>query len=436
MPKKAGTVTLPENEQAESALLAAILHDNTIMDYALARVKADYFASTTNKSIFKGMESLHDQRKLIDEATLSDYCQNSSTTDTDFLIKLSELRTGYPPRSREATEAYTQIILANSQKRELIKLGQSWANRINKPGETIDGLLESAQRHLKEIAGTVSLSNILDIPEALALAMSELERTIAGKSLNLKTGIRPLDDMLGGLCEQELIVIAARTSVGKTALAVQAAHHILTHQNPVAFFSLEMSIPKIISRFNMFQTDLSVKEQRHHENFPKTVKGYEKIRALPLFCSDLSRIRASQLSIQAKNLVNTHPVKAVFIDYLGLIEPEKKTQDNRNLEISYITRELKILAGELRIPIILLSQLNRENEKRSSKEAEPRLSDLRDSGSIEQDADKVIFIHRPDCKTNSNDPFDRGKLIVAKNRNGELGSVAIDFQRPLMKFIA
>lgn len=430
------TITLPENEKAESSLLASILLDNSIMDYAMARIKPTFFVSPTNAIIFKSMAKLHEERSPIDEATLIDTFQNNAppTSDpVDLTIKLGELSTGFPQRSKAAVEAYTKIIIANAQKRELVKLGESWKSRLNKPGETIEALIESAQRHLSEIAGNVSKSTLFDAKESVHIAMNDINRILTGTALHLGTGIRPLDKMLGGMSEQELVIIAAQTSQGKTALAVQIAHHLASHQHPVAFFSLEMSIPKIISRFNIFETDLSMGEQHLAINSRKTMEGLEKIAQLPIYCSDLSRIKASQLSVQLKNLANNHPVQAVFIDYLGLIEPEKMKQDNRNLEIAYITRELKLLAMELKIPIVLLAQLNRNPDQRTGKSTEPRLSDLRDSGAIEQDADKVVFIHRPNAKESTTNPFDTGSLIVAKNRNGEIGRVPFDFHRKFMR---
>ena len=431
--------TLPENLTAEEATIAGILHNNSLLTWTNTKLTPKSFNSPLHSQIFRAIISLQEQRRPITEAELYEYAKSheniSGFSAERFVEKLSELPHNYPPPSKPMFESYVQIVVENDAKRQLIALGESWRNRLGKNESTAE-LIESAQRHINEIAKESTKAFTLTAKEAVSLTMDEINRSMRGQSNTITTGIPALDQVIDGFNEQELIIIAARPGIGKTALAVQLALHALTKSVPTAFYSYEMPVDKIIRRINGLVSGVPMRDQTDIQFLSPTTSGYDKINAMPLHINYTPRLKCSQLSAQLKNLQAAQNIRIAFVDYLGLIEPEKHLLDSRTQQISYITRELKVLSMELKMPIVLLSQLNREMEHRTGKFSEPQLSDLRDSGSIEQDADKIIFIHRPDAKSNLSTQYDDGKLIVAKNRNGAIGSIPIQFFRPLMKLEA
>lgn len=439
-----GGRVLPHSNEAEQAVLGSVLLDNSTLPKVLEILTKESFYAERNRLIFEAIISLFEKGVEVDTVTLYNELQKrgvgENIVDMDYILSLSE-----QVPTAENIDNYCRIVQEKYLKRALLKAaGKILTNCYD---ETADALeeVDNAERLIFEIAEKRFSRNYLSIKKLTHNAIDTITRLkeYGTKGITgIPTGFIDLDKMLGGLQSSDLIVIAARPSVGKTALALSLARNIaVDYKIPVGFFSLEMGALQLSMRLISSQTGISNHKIRTGNLTQNDINMIlERITPLsnaPLYIDDSPTISLIELRAKARRLRTEHKIRAIFVDYLQLIDAPKA--DTREREISIISRTLKQIAKELDIPVVALSQLNRSVESRADKR--PQLSDLRESGSIEQDADVVLFIYRPEVYgitkwyDKSTDPIEGvAEIIVGKQRNGPTGAFKIVYLKDLLRF--
>lgn len=425
--------TLPHNDEAEQSVLGSILIDKDAIGTISPILSPSDFYNDLHADVYGAMITLYDQRKPIDVVTLTAELKRKKLFDKIGTSLLTDLVNTVPTAAN--IEQYALIIKEASVKRKLIKIGTEVAEL---------GFLEDSE--LKEIldkaeSGVFSLSqdsmgrNFIHIKEALAASfdrIDELHKKGAGLR-GIKSGFLDLDVMLSGFQQSNLIILAARPGTGKTAFAVNIAQYIGVNERiPVGIFSLEMSQEELVDRLLVGQADVDAWRLKtgklSESDFDKLSSAMGELAEAEIFIDDTPGISLSEMRTKARRLQMEHGIKLLIVDYLQLVDPGRRF-DSRVQEVSIISQALKNLARELKIPVIALSQLSRAVEHRSEKK--PQLADLRESGSIEQDADVVMFLYRVDDEIA---PTMTIKLLIAKHRNGPTGEMDLLFRGDRIKF--
>jgi len=442
LPPEAAGQLPPQNMEAESSVLGSILLSDQALDWIMVDValRAGDFYGERHRLIFRAMQRLKEKPEpgAVDALTVSEELDRGRELEeaggAEYVHRLasSVVSAGH-------ARQYARIVKDHSVMRQLIRTTQEVQQQAYTfPGDPRE-LVERAEAALFRITNDDLSGELRAIEEVLHDELDKLER-ISREGISLTgtpTGFKELDEITGGLQPGNLIVIAARPSMGKSALVTNIAENAaLDHGRPVALFSLEMSETELAQRFIGSQAKLSGDELRKGrvkpDRWPKVIKATQKLAASPLYVDDSSDIGILELRAKARRLHSRQPLGLVIVDYLQLMRPED-SRTNRVEQIGQISRGLKILARELQIPVIAVSQLSRAVEARPDKR--PLLSDLRESGQIEQDADLVVFIYR-DEYYNPQDTERPGEadLIVAKHRNGPVGEVTLTFLARYPKF--
>lgn len=445
MPDEA--VRLPQDSAAERAVLAAVLVDRSQLDAVRRILKARDFLDVRHQRIFEVFCELDDgpQVRKIDLLTVRAELERTGKLDAaGGAGYLGELLDGVA-RSSNAAD-YAELVRERALSRELHRFGSKIASDAmrNPPRE----LLESAEGDLFAIAEGSFASGPVRLTEDLKWLQEESSRQREGFS-GIRTGFQDLDNLMGGLKKSDLILVGARPGEGKTSLALNIALAAGRADKRVLIFSLEMPRRQIATRLLFSQAEVDARQlsrpgllsQRDRELIQNTLPA---VTRMPIFVDD-SNVTPVELRSKARQLSREHGLDLIVIDYLQLMrggEPGTRAFENRNLEIAEISRSFKLLAKELDVPILALSQLSRAPEQRTGAMTAPRLSDLRESGALEQDADIVIFIHRPRQKEGSGSdsgatppkPSEERRIIVAKNRNGPVGSVRLAWQDRYTRF--
>ncbi len=457
--------TAPHNYEAEQALLGALLHNNSAYEKISEFLRPDHFADSVNGRIFAAIERLIERGQVADPITLKDYFeQDQSLKEIGGVDYLAHLATSVV--SVLNIKHYGELIYDLHLRRHLISLGEDVVNQAYEP--TVESSateqIETAEQRLFDLASTgyaersfTSFSGALTESIKMAEVAFQRDSHIVGTT----TGLTDLDKLLGGLHPSDLLILAGRPSMGKTALATNvafnAAKAALKKQAAgatVAFFSLEMSSEQLATRLLAQEAGVSSDHIRRgaitKEDFPKFTKVARELAGLPLYIDDTPALTVSALRTRARRLKRKQGLDCVIIDYLQLIQGnDPRGSDNRVQELSQITRSLKALAKELNVPVLALSQLSRQVEQREDKR--PQLADLRESGSIEQDADVVMFVYREEyyesrkMPPEGTDKFsewqDRmnkianvAEIIVAKQRHGPISTVKCFFDGKFTKF--
>lgn len=469
----------PHNFEAEKALLGAVFANNNAYDRVSDFLRADHFADPIHGRIFDAASRLIERGQIADPITLKNFFEQdgslSEVGGTEYLAEIA----GSMVSIINAAE-YGRNIYDLHLKRQLIDLGETIVNDAYSPDvdDTAMHQIEGAEQRLYDLATTGEMeggfqpfkSSILS-----AIEMAEAAHNRDGHLSGVATNFRDLDALLGGLHPSDLIILAARPSMGKTALATNIAfnaaydYKIETDEDGrtkvldgavVGFFSLEMSAEQLASRILSEQTEIASDKMRRgnlsNEEFDKLVVASQQLHRLPIFIDDTPALSVSALRTRARRLKREHGLGLIIVDYLQLMEGLHRT-DNRVLEIGEITRGLKTLAKELNVPVLALSQLSRAVEQREDKR--PQLSDLRESGTIEQDADVVSFIFRESYYLERGEPVQRQdeeadkfaerhgrwetrlqevkhhtELLIAKQRHGPTGSVRLYFDGTFTRF--
>ena len=427
----------PQNLEAEQGVLGSILLDNDVLHDVVGQLIVDDFYRDAHQILYRAIRDLYDLGKAIDAITLADELnrrdQLKAIGGEDYLAEVI----GSVPHAANA-KFYAQIVRQKSVSRQLIES----ANEILREGYsnnfTAEQLLEAAEQRIFAIAedqtkgDTVELKDIVTKAMDRIAARSESRHPVTG----IASGYYDLDDITGGFQPEQLIILAARPSMGKTALALNVCDHAAVEQKlPVLFVSLEMGELELAERLLCARSRVDGHKLRTGQNLGTREmtllgKGYEELRASSLFIDDTPSRTMLQITANSRRLKLRKDLRFIVVDYIQLIDSEE-SRDSRQEQIAKISRRLKALARELKVPVIALSQLNRAVESREDRK--PRMADLRESGAIEQDADIVLLLHRPEYY-DANDQPGLAELIIAKNRNGATGTVKLTFMKNFTRF--
>ncbi len=427
----------PHNLEAETAVLGSILINPDSMNKVVEILEPDFFYSPQNKLIYEGAFNLYNQNKPIDALSLAEYFKSrNQLEDIGGVEYLGEL--GLDTVITSNVEYYALIIKENAIKRKLVSAGQVIIEETFKNPDAKTSL-EIAQKTLFEIAQQKNSQDVQLITNLLMETVEQLEYRYNNKGsyTGVPSGYYDLDAMLAGFQKSDLIILAARPSMGKTAFALNIAQNIGIEQKvPVLIFSLEMSATSLTQRILCSEAEIDAQRARTGElnesEWGKIADVMNKLHEAPILIDDSSGVTLSDIRAKARRIKTKYPdLGLIIIDYLQLIE-DKSTTD-RFQAISSISRGLKSLARELCVPVIALSQLSRKVEERTSKV--PMLSDLRESGAIEQDADVVMFVHREEYYDKENPELkNKAQIVIAKQRNGPVGTVDLLFFGAITKF--
>jgi len=433
----------PQAIEAEEAVLGAMLLEPAVVDSAMAELSASCFYDNRNRMIFEAIGKLVAEHSPIDIVTVS--------AKLKALGKLEEVGgavvlAGYSEKVGAAAhiEYYIKILKQKAIQRDLITASYAILKDSFDDSVSVDDLIDMAQTKVYDAVQNNVRRDVQEIGSVINEVMSDIQERQSSTGLSgVPSGFPTLDRITQGWQPSDLIILAARPSVGKTAFSLNIARNAaVDHHIPVAFFSLEMSSSQLAKRLVVSETGLSadkIKGAIKLEDWEWDQLEY-KIRDLskaPLYIDDTPGLPLMEFRTKAKNLVKNKKVRLIIVDYLQLMQGPAELRGMREQEVAAISRTLKATAKELNIPIIALSQLSRQAVQRTGGSGKPQLSDLRESGSIEQDADMVLFIHRPDYIGLSDNPEDKEKtqVIIAKHRNGETRDIDMVFKSERVKFM-
>ncbi len=451
---------LPNNIEAEQSVIGSILFYNEIFDEISTIINSKNFYDPMHQKIFSAIEKLIYSGMLANPITLKNHFENDKDklNIPEYLVKITKFSTS----NRQAIE-YSKIIYDLFVKRELIKISENIIdtailNDIDQNGQNI---IENSEKALFDLAEKGSVgSSIIKFDTALKMTIDMASNAYKNDEgiVGVPTGLRDLDDKLGGLHKSDLVIIAGRPSMGKTALATNIAFNAAKKiqndgkKSTIAFFSLEMSSEQLSTRILAEQSRIKSNDIRRgrisEEQFDKFIETSKNISELPLYIDETPAISIAALSNRARRIKRLYGLDMVIVDYIQLMTAAQK-KDGRVQEISEITQGLKALAKELSIPVLALSQLSRAVEQRDNNK--PQLADLRESGSIEQDADVVMFVYREAYYLERKEPrpatveyaewqakmsevSNVAEIIVGKQRHGPTGNVFLEFEAMFTKF--
>jgi replicative DNA helicase len=439
----------PQARELEEAVIGALMLEKDAYAIISDILKPGSFYDKTHELIFEAIQDLAMQQKPIDILTVVEQLKKKGELENvggaSYIAQLSQKVV-----STAHLEYHARIVAQKALARELISFSSEVANQAFDETIDVDDLMQSAESDLFEISQRNLKKDVTPINpiirEAIEL-MTEAAKRSDGLS-GLQTGFKDLDKITAGWQNSDLIIIAARPAMGKTAFVLSMAKNMAVNFNtPVALFSLEMSNVQLVNRLIVNVTEISGEKiksgQLQQHEWHQLDRKVKDLYDAPIFVDDTPSLSVFELRTKARRLVKEHKVKCIIIDYLQLMNASGMGTYSREQEVSTVSRSLKGLAKELNIPIIALSQLNRQVENRTSKDGidakRPQLSDLRESGAIEQDADIVCFIHRPEyykiyTDAKGNDLTGKAEIIIAKHRNGSTGDVLLSFKKEFIRF--
>jgi len=452
---------LPNNIEAEQAVLGSILVSNEIFDEISIIISNVNFFDPMHQKIFSAIENLIYKGMLANPITLKNYFEDEKDDINipEYLVKVTKFSTSL----RQAIE-YSKIIYDMFVRRELIKISETTIDSAKLKDLNVSGqnIIENSERLLFDLAEKGSFnSSLVKFDEAMKSTIEMASNAYKNEEgiVGVPTGLRDLDDRLGGLHSSDLIIIAGRPSMGKTALATNIAFNAAQKlqfqgkKSSIAFFSLEMSSEQLSTRILAEQARIKSNDIRRgrisEEQFDKFIETSKNISELPLFIDETPAISIAALSNRARRIKRLFGLDMVVVDYIQLMRASLNNKDGRVQEISEITQGLKAIAKELSVPVLALSQLSRAVEQRDDKK--PQLSDLRESGSIEQDADVVMFVYREayylerkeprpatvehaEWQAKMNEVSNLAEIIIGKQRHGPTGNIMLEFEAMFTKF--
>ncbi|HRC28189.1 MAG TPA: replicative DNA helicase [Candidatus Saccharimonas sp.] len=431
----------PQSLDAEMSLLGAVLIDEEVLADASELVSAKDFYDKRHGLIFAGMMRLYERHKPVDLLTLSEELKKKDDLETvGGSAYLTEL-TNYVPTAANA-RAYAELVQQKAVRRRLIRASAEISEMGFDEDTTTQELLEKAEAELFSVSDQSLKQDLVSIESILTESFDRIEELHRNKGTlrGIRTGYRDLDNMTAGLQRSDLIILAARPAMGKTTLVTNLAYNVATIAKlPVLFFSLEMSKEQLIDRmladasgvdsWNIRTGNLS------DDDFSKISEAMGEMAEAPIFIDDTPGLSVLEMRTKARRAAHDQPLGLIVVDYLQLMQSTGDYKGNRVQEVSEISRGLKLIARELNVPLIALSQLSRLVESRNP--PIPQLSDLRESGSIEQDADIVSFIYRPGYYEPDNPEVQNiTDLIIAKHRNGPVGKVQLYFHPERLRFMS
>jgi replicative DNA helicase len=428
----------PHNRDAERSVLGSMLRDNAVIGDVLQIVRVENFYTDAHQKIFQAITALYDKGHPADLVTVAEVLREQKfIEDVGGYAYLAELWDAAPTAAN--AEYYARIVRDKAVVRSLIHAGTEILRDAYDQVQPADELLEGAERKILDIAQMGITGQTHTIENALKEAYDRIDQRHQRDSLasisGIPTGFLDLDEKTAGLQNSELVIVAARPSVGKTSLALSMARHIIVEEGlPVFFVSLEQSRIELAERLLCAQAYVdSHKLRKGHlasDDLQKLIHAGSILGQAKLFIDDTPGQGMLRIAANARRLKLRHGIRCLMVDYLQLIEPDNR-RDPRHEQVANISRRLKFLARELQIPVVALAQVNRASEDRQ--DHRPRLADLRESGSIEQDADTVMMLHRPEM-------YEPGQsegtvdVIIAKQRNGPTGEVTLAYRKQYMRY--
>jgi len=430
----------PQNIDAEKSLLGAVLIDEETLADISEHVTVKDFYEKRHSIIYGGMMRLYEKHSPVDLLTLTDELKRKKELDTiGGSAYLTEL-TNYVPTSAHA-EAYAELVAQKAVRRRLIKASSEIAEYGYDENTSTQELLEKAESELFSVSDQSLKQDLVSIESILTESFDRMEELHRNKGTlrGIRTGYRDLDNMTAGLQRSDLIILAARPAMGKTTLVTNLAYNVATvAKQSVLFFSLEMSKEQLVDRMLADASGVDAWNIRtgnlSDDDFGKLSEAMGELAEAPIFIDDTPGLSVLEMRTKARRANHDNTLGLVIIDYLQLMQGSGSSNGNRVQEVSEISRGLKLIARELNVPVIALSQLSRSVESRSPQI--PQLADLRDSGSIEQDADIVMFIYREAYYNPETERENITDLIIAKHRNGPTGKVELYFHPERLRFMS
>ena len=430
---------MPYSIEAEESLLGnIILFDSALREAVEADLKADDFYSEKNSSIYNIMLVMHENRESVDSTSLpsklKDYGIYDKIGGMEYLTHLT-----LTTISAQHTKEYINIIKNKSLARKLIKVGEEISNEARDTSVDIDEMLDKAETKVTNVTRSKTNFDFVKGEELFPDTVKQIQEVAANKTsiTGVRTLYNQLDAMTAGFQKGDLIILAARPSVGKTAFALNLAINAATvNHGAVAFFSLEMPAKQIATRILGTKSKVDISKLRtgrlNNEEWSRLNEASQELKSQNFYIDDSSTIKVSEIHSRARKLAQDHGLYMIIIDYIQLIQGSGNSE-SRQLEVSEISRKLKAMARDLNVPVIALSQLSRFSERREDKR--PMLSDLRESGAIEQDADLVMFLYRDKKNEDDNAEAVDVELLLEKHRNGTTGKVDLRFEKSTTTFL-
>lgn len=428
----------PQNVEAEQAVLGAMLLSHDAVIVAMEKLQSRDFYRDVHRIIFEAMEHLHRENKEIDVITLPDELKRMKKLDDvgglEYVLNLPN-QVG----SAVNIEYYANIVAEKALARNLISTCTELTTEAYDGQKETEALLDDAERRILQLSDTKNRGDFASVGTVVEMTLDKITKLYENKAglTGLPTGFRDLDRMTSGLQPSDLILVAARPSMGKTAFTLNIAQNVGVRQHKtVAFFSLEMSQEQLVQRLlcqiaHIDSQKLRTGQLNSDEEWMRLTDACDKLYESPIYIDDTPGISVAEMRSKARRLKSEHGLDLIIVDYLQLMQG--RNAESRQQEISEISRSLKALARELKVPLIALSQLSRSVESRQDKR--PMLSDLRESGALEQDADIVSFLYREDYYDKETENQHITEVILAKHRNGPVGSVKLYFKNEFTLFL-
>lgn len=430
----------PQNIEAEEAVLGSILIDKEAITKIADFLKPEDFYRDKNRFVYESMLDLYGQNEPLDLVSISNRLNEKNQLEAiGGRAYVASLATTVPTSSN--VKNYAGIVSRKATLRRLISAASEMIHLGYQEEEDVESLLDKAEHELFKVSQAHLSNNFISISSILTETFERIDEIHknAGKLRGTPSGFHDLDNLLGGLQDSDLIIIAARPSMGKTSLALDIARQVAVKANiPVGIFSLEMSKEQLVDRILCAEANIDMWKMRTgrlsdkpgSDDFPRIGHAMGVLSEAPIFIDDSGMANIMEVRTKARRLKAEHNLGLLVVDYLQLMEG--RSTDNRTQEVSEISRGLKSIAKELNIPVIALSQLSRAVEQ--SNPPIPKLSHLRESGSIEQDADVVAFIYREDYYNSDSDRQHRADVFIAKHRNGPTGQIELFFDKEKVSF--
>jgi replicative DNA helicase len=428
----------PQNLEAEQGVLGSILIDNEVLHDIIPVLKPEHFYRDSHQILYRAIRDVYEQAKAVDSITLEDELRRRGELEKVVGLDAIVQILGSVPHSANA-RYYAQIVREKAVARELIETANEMLRDSYSNNFTADELLTNAERRVFAIAEDQVAGETVELKDVIVQAMERIDARVTAKHplMGVGSGFLDLDDITTGFKGQQLVIVAARPSMGKTAFALNICEHAAIEQNmAVLFVSLEMGGLELTERLLCARSRVDGHKLRTGKGLSPTdsrqlVQAYGEYRgAAAILIDDTPARNMLQITANARRLKLRQKIGLIVVDYIQLVDSEE-SRDSRQEQIAKISRRLKMLARELDVPVIALSQLNRAVENREDRR--PRMADLRESGAIEQDADLVLLLHRPEYY-DVNDQPGIAEVILAKNRNGATGNVKLQFTKNIMRF--
>ncbi|MED1600519.1 replicative DNA helicase [Alkalihalophilus marmarensis] len=431
--------TPPQNIEAEQAVLGAIFLADVALVTASERLLPEDFYRAAHQRVYQAMLELAEKGEPVDLVTVTSELQDRKwLDDIGGVAYLSDLANAVPTAAN--VEYYSKIVEEKSVLRRLIKVATNIAADGYTSEDEVDAILDDAEKTILDVAQRKNTSAFISIKDVLVETYDQIEllQNQKGDITGIPTGFVELDNMTAGFQRNDLIIVAARPSVGKTAFALNIAQNVATKTDEnVAIFSLEMGASQLVQRMLCAEGNIDAQRMRTGaltaEDWQKLTMAMGSLAKAGIYIDDTPGVKVNDIRAKCRRLKQEQGLGMIMIDYLQLIQGNGRSGENRQQEVSEISRTLKAIARELEVPVIALSQLSRGVESRQDKR--PMMSDIRESGSIEQDADIVAFLYRDDYYDKESENQNIIEIIIAKQRNGPVGTVELAFVKEYNKFV-